>query len=229
MAKRKLQRFRDIKQFDNVVDIEIANILNKDFVLKSKWKSDFFKNSNPIVLELACGKGEYSVGLAQKFPEKNFIGIDKKGARIWVGAKYALDKHLNNVAFIRTRIELLDSFFSENEVDEIWITFPDPQLKSNKKRLTSERFLNLYRKFLKQNGIIHLKTDSKRMFDFTNEIIKYNNLELLFSTLNIDNPNPYSDILNIRTNYEKIFLEKGKSIKYLKFALNTSSKILAAD
>ncbi|MBT3207943.1 MAG: tRNA (guanosine(46)-N7)-methyltransferase TrmB [Bacteroidetes bacterium] len=229
MAKRKLQRFADIKQFDNVVDIEISDILNQDFELKLLWKSKFFNNSNPIVLELACGKGEYTIGLAEKIPEKNFIGIDKKGARMWVGAKYALDNKLQNVAFIRTRIELLASFFGKNEVDEIWITFPDPQLKSSKKRLTSARFLNLYRNIIKPSSIIHLKTDSQELFDFTNKMIEFNKLNLLFSTNNVENANLFSDILSIKTNYENIFLEEGKKIKYLKFELNKEQKVIPFD
>ncbi|HPV56712.1 MAG TPA: tRNA (guanosine(46)-N7)-methyltransferase TrmB, partial [Tenuifilaceae bacterium] len=177
MAKNKLRRFAENETFENLFQPTMSDVMNGDFHLKGKWRSDYFKNSNPIVLELGCGKGEYSVGLAKMFPEKNFIGADIKGARLWRGAKTAVEEKMSNVAFIRTRIEHIASFFAPEEVDEIWVTFPDPQPreKKSKKRLTSSRFLNHYAKFLKPNGIVHLKTDSQALHAYTKAVIEYNN------------------------------------------------------
>ena len=224
MGKGKLRKFAETETFDNVIQPPFEEIFKKDYFLKKKWNSVIFKNNNPIVLELGCGKGEYTLGLARRFPEKNFIGIDIKGARIWKGAKEAILGNLNNVAFLRTRIEFISSFFGNNEISEIWITFPDPQIKKrrNKKRLTAPRFLSYYKEFLKDDGIIHLKTDSIEMHEYTLAVVDINNLEKIICTDDLYNSSINNDILNIRTFYEQIFLNEGKKITYLKFKLNNS-------
>ena len=168
-SKNKLKRFKENETFSNVIQPTREEVLNNTLRLKGNWNRDFFKNENPIVLELGCGKGEYSVNLAVMFPEKNFLGIDIKGARFWRGAKTALAEKINNVGFLRTQIELVDFIFDENEIDEIWITFPDPQIKykRTKHRMTNPDFLNKYKKILKPNGMVHLKTDSEYMLGYT--------------------------------------------------------------
>src|SRR5688572_33160801 len=171
MAKNKLQRFAELRTFSNVHEFLFTE-RETDFKLKGKWNTDHFKNSNPIVLELGCGKGEYSNGLAEKYPNLNFIGVDIKGARIWRGSKTAQEKKLLNVAFLRTQIEFIESCFEKEEVSEIWITFPDPQPNKEKKRLTHPVFLNRYKNILKQKGVIHLKTDSAELYEFTLETIR---------------------------------------------------------
>ncbi len=208
-----------MKKFNNVLQPPFHDVYHKDYKLKGKWNEDLFGNDNPVVLELGCGKGEYTVGLARRFKEKNYIGIDIKGARIWKGAKLALDETINNAVFLRTRIELINSFFGKNEIDEIWITFPDPQPKSKKKRLTSSRFLNLYRGFLKQGGFIHLKTDNGLLYNYTLEIIKYNKLEIEYCTDDLYDSLADNDILSVKTFYEIKFLEQGLKIYYLRFKL----------
>jgi tRNA (guanine-N7-)-methyltransferase len=219
MIKRKLERFEEMKKFSNVLQPPFHEVYHKDYKLKGKWNEDLFGNDDPVVLELGCGKGEYTVGLARRFKEKNYIGIDIKGARIWKGAKIALDETINNAVFLRTRIELINSFFGKDEIDEIWITFPDPQPKNKKKRLTSSRFLNLYRGFLKQGGHIHLKTDSALLYNYTLEIIKYNKLEIEYCTDDLYDSLADNDILSVKTFYEIKFLEQGLKIYYLKFNL----------
>ena len=186
------------------------------FSLKGKWHT-YFENKNPIILELGCGKGEYTVGLARKFSECNFIGIDIKGARMWSGATQAINEKLSNAAFLRTHIELINYFFSENEVSEIWITFPDPQMKKANKRLTSTRFMQEYSRILKSDGVIHLKTDSNFLYSYTKEMIEVNNLKILFDTEDLYNSNPEDKILGIQTFYEQQWLERGLIIKYIKF------------
>ena len=168
-SKNKLKRFSENETFDNVFQPTREEVVGDQFPLKGKWNKEFFKNDNPIVLELGCGKGEYSVGLAERFPEKNFIGIDIKGARFWRGAKTAIETGMNNVAFVRTQIELIHHIFTQNEVSEIWITFPDPQIKykRTKHRMTNAAFLDNYKKILKPNGLMHLKTDSEFMHGYT--------------------------------------------------------------
>lgn len=222
MGKDKLKRFAEIKTFENVIQPTAKEALNTSHFLKGKWGSDFFRNSNPIILELGCGKGEYSVNLAKFYPNTNFIGIDIKGARMWLGAKDAINEGINNVGFLRTRIEWIESFFAKDEISEIWITFPDPQLhrKREKKRLTSPLFLNRYRKMLKPNGIIHLKTDSKELHDYTIEVLSYNKIEILESTNDLYNSDIQSPVLAIKTFYEKKFLINNKNITYIKFSIN---------
>jgi tRNA (guanine-N7-)-methyltransferase len=212
MASKKLKRFGEIKTFPNVLEYP-ENIAGK-------W-NEYFKNDNPVTLELACGKGEYATGLSQLYSQKNFIGVDIKGNRIWVGAKYALDNKLNNVAFLRTQIHKIDTYFTVNEVEEIWITFPDPQLRISKanKRLTHPRYLRLYKNILKTSGKIHLKTDSPDLYNFTKTVI-----ELYKLTLNLDLDNVYkqekiSPELNIKTHYESLDIAKSKKVFYLSFSL----------
>jgi tRNA (guanine-N7-)-methyltransferase len=221
VGKNKLARWTELGSYDNVIQPEIGDVAGKDHPMKGRWNQELFKNKNPIVLELGCGKGEYTVGLANNFLHKNFIGIDIKGARMWRGAKTANEQKLPNVAFLRTRIEFINSFFSEDEVDEIWITFPDPHPggRNSNKRLTSPWFLNSYRLFLKDKGIIHLKTDNKELYEFTGKVLSYNCLETIHS-LNDLYAEKIDSILSIRTHYEKIFLDAGLKINYLSFRLD---------
>jgi tRNA (guanine-N7-)-methyltransferase len=184
------------------------------------WHEQVFHNHNPIVLELGCGKGEYTVTLATRFPEKNFIGIDIKGARLWRGAKTATEKQLQNVVFIRTRIDFIESFFAPCEIDEIWITFPDPQPKAIRKRLTSPLFLSRYRNFLNPGGAIHLKTDSRLLHDYTKALAVHNHLKVWESSTDIYGSGFADEVLSIKTYYEQLFLKKGMPITYLKFDLN---------
>ncbi|AFD09154.1 tRNA (guanosine(46)-N7)-methyltransferase TrmB [Solitalea canadensis] len=213
MGKNKLRQFAELDTFHNV--------FQKDGSLKGKWSTEFFKNDHPIVLELACGKGEYTVNLSKKFPEKNFIGIDLKGNRLWTGAKMAIEEQINNVAFLRIQIEHLQSYFEHNEVDEIWITFPDPQpqVSREKKRLTSMRFLEVYRPILKENAIIHLKTDNDQLYEYTLEVIADNKLDLLANTNDVYNSALLDDVLQIKTYYERKYLSQGKNINYVRFRL----------
>ena len=220
MPKNKLQRFAELKTFSNVHEFLYTEREN-DFKLKGKWHSEYFKNNNPIVLELGCGKGEYSIGLAEKYPNKNFIGIDIKGARIWRGSKNAQEKNLYNVCFLRTQIEFIESCFAKEEVSEIWITFPDPQPNKEKKRLIHPVFLERYRNIIKKDGIIHLKTDSLELYDFTLEVIAENNIQLLDSTNDLygNLVLEREEVKSIKTYYERLFTAQGKKITYLKFHL----------
>jgi tRNA (guanine-N7-)-methyltransferase len=212
MAQKKLKRFGEIKAFSNVLEYPEN--------MKGKW-FEFFKNENPIVLELACGKGEYTTGLAELYPGKNFIGIDIKGNRIWVGAKYAINNHLSNVAFLRTQIDKINNYFSAKEVEGIWITFPDPQLRLSKakKRLTHPKFLRLYQQILKPGGKIHLKTDSPDLYNFTKMVIKLYDLQVISDVDNIDSPEDISDELKIKTHYESLDIARSNCIFYLCFTL----------
>jgi tRNA (guanine-N7-)-methyltransferase len=220
MAKKKLERFREIKEFPNVFEFYYEGI-SKGFPLRGQWNTAVFKNDNPVVLELGCGKGEYTVGLARRWPQTNFIGVDLKGNRLWVGAKQALDEGMENATFIRSRIDFIDHCFSEGEVSEIWITFPDPQLQKTRerKRLTGMRFLDRYRKFLKSGGSIHLKTDSKPFYEYTLEVIAENKYTLLDCTddLYTDADKHLPELTQIKTYYEGMFSAKGFKICYLKF------------
>lgn len=216
MAKNKLAKFADMATYDNVFQYTFETLKQGGFPLKGSW-STFFENEHPIVLELGCGKGEYTVGLAHRFPEKNFIGIDIKGARMWKGATEAKRDHLSNVAFLRTRIELISHFFAANEVSEIWITFPDPQMRKVNKRLTSIRFMKEYSHILKDNGIIHLKTDSHFLYHYTRAMIQANNLAVLFDSDDLYNSGLQDHILEIQTFYEQQWRERGLSIKFIQF------------
>ena len=220
MPKNKLQRFAELKTFSNVFEFLFTE-RETDFKLQGKWNSEYFKNNNPIVLELGCGKGEYSIGLAEKYPQKNFIGIDIKGARIWKASKNTQEKNLNNVCFLRTQIEYIERCFAKDEVSEIWITFPDPQPNKEKKRLTHSVFLNRYKNILLPKGIVHLKTDSAEFYEFTLEVIAENKLSLLNSTNNLhgDSNPEREEVKSIKTHYEKLFSAQGKKITYLKFQL----------
>ena len=206
-----------MKSFEHVVQVPFHIIEHNNFHLKGKWAGEFFKNENPIVLELGCGKGEYTVELAAMNPNINYIGVDIKGARLWKGAKQAKVRGLKNVGFLRTNIELIAQFFGENEISEIWLTFPDPQMKRAKKRLTSTTFLNKYRHFLKSEGIIHLKCDSNFQFTYTKTMAELNKFEILALTDNLYEWEHLSDILQIKTYYEKQWLDRGITSKYLAF------------
>lgn len=225
MGKNKLERFAENKDFDCLIQPLSTDILQKDFYLKGKWNSDFFDNPNPIVLELGCGKGEYAIGLSRIFPDQNFIGIDIKGARLWRGAKTVHEEQLPNVGFLRTRIDLCDRFFGKDEVNEIWLTFSDPQPKKERKRLTSPVFIERYRKFLKPGGIINVKTDSDLLYEYTLEQIKENKYELICENNDIysgfadKQPEELQKILSIRTYYESIWLDQKITIKYISFRI----------
>jgi tRNA (guanine-N7-)-methyltransferase len=222
-SKNKLKRFRENDTFSNVEQPTREEVLSGKFSLKGKWNT-FFKNNNPIVLELGCGKGEYTLALAEKNPEKNFIGVDIKGARFWRGAKTALENNMNNVGFLRTQIELINQCFDINEVDEIWITFPDPQIKytRTKHRLTNQDFLKKYHEILKPNGIVHLKTDSEFMHGYTLGLLHGENHEILYAHHDVYNNKQHSptEVLETQTFYESQYLEKGKAITYIKFRIN---------
>lgn len=218
-----LEKFADFNSFKNCFTLYFENI--KDGLpLKGKWHSDYFQNENPIVLELGCGKGEYSVGLAKHNPNKNYIGVDIKGNRIWTGAKEAIDLNMANVAFVRTRIDFIEHCFEPGEVSEIWITFPDPQPQKTRerKRLTNMRFIDRYRKFLKPGGLVHLKTDSTSLYEYTMEVIKENNLNLLFHTNDLykNCPPDRQELIEIKTHYEKLFTARGEDIKYISYQIN---------
>ncbi|WP_304133024.1 tRNA (guanosine(46)-N7)-methyltransferase TrmB [Mesonia mobilis] len=219
-SKNKLKRFKENETFSNVIQPTREEITNKEFHLKGKWAKEFFKNDLPIVLELGCGKGEYSVGLAKMYPEKNFLGIDIKGARFWRGAKTAVEEEMNNVGFLRTQIELIDLIFAENEVDEIWITFPDPQIKykRTKHRLTNTEFLQKYKKILKPDGVVNLKTDSEFMHGYTLGLLHGEGHEILHANHDVYK-NEYSpeEVVGIQTFYENQYLEENKKITYIKF------------
>lgn len=219
MSKNKLAKFADMETYNHVFQYPFGKLKEEgSFPQKGKW-SEFFKNDNPIVLELGCGKGEYTVELARLFPNKNFIGVDIKGARMWTGAKMSLEEGLNNVAFLRTNIELIEYFFAAEEVAEIWITFPDPQMKKATKRLTSTWFMKRYQKIMVPNGLIHLKTDSPFLFTYTTYMVRDNQYPVVFQTDDLYHSNWVNEILSIKTYYEKQWLERGLTIKYIQFQL----------
>jgi len=217
VSKNKLAKFAEIRALPNVVEVSYDELQKGPHHLRGKWKSQFFGNDHPIVLELGCGKGEYTVGLAENYPEKNFIGVDIKGARIWTGAVAAHEKSLRNTAFLRTYVELLPSFFDAGEVSEIWITFPDPQMKKPRKRLTSTKLLSHYCKFLKPGGVVHLKTDSNFLFTYTSALVQLNHFSIDVETTDLYASEYADDILGIKTYYEEQWLCRGIKIKYLKF------------
>ncbi len=221
-SKNKLKRFNENKTFQNVIEPTRDEVLNNSLGYKGEWREKFFKNQNPIVLELGCGKGEYTVGLAEKFPEKNFIGIDIKGARFWRGAKTALENNMQNVCFIRTQIELVDHIFDTAEIDEIWITFPDPQIKykRTKHRMTNHEFLQRYKKILKTEGLMHLKTDSEFMHGYTLGLLHGEGHEVLYANHNVYHQEGSPEVVTaIQTFYEKQYLEKNKPITYIQFKI----------
>jgi len=220
MGKDKLQRFKENETFSLLHQPAFETIFRRDFFLKGNWQKDFFHNSKPIVLELGCGKGEYTLSLARKYPDKNFIGVDIKGARLWRGAKTATMEQMANVAFIRTRIDCITSFFAAGEVSEIWITFPDPQPKNVRKRLTSTLFLSRYRHFLQPGGLVHLKTDSQLLHEYTKASIAHNQLKLLEANADIYGSGRADELLSIKTHYEQLFLKQGLPITYLCFRID---------
>lgn len=229
MAKNKLQKFADMATYKHVFQYPFAVLREQGFDMRGKWNEVFFHNNNPIVLELGCGKGEYAVGLARRYPDKNFIGVDIKGARMWTGASEALNDGIENVAFLRTNIELITHFFAEGEVSEIWITFPDPQMKKTRKRLTSTRMIELYREILAPNGIIHLKSDSPFLYTYTRAMVQENRFPVLVDTDDLYNSGIDDDILGIKTFYEQQWLERGKSIKYIKFVCEPRETLIEPD
>ncbi len=220
MGKGKLAKFAEMAENPLVVECPFWLLQKEGFPLKGKWHEEFFKNQNPIVLELGCGRGEYTIGLARRFPDKNFIGIDIKGARMWHGAKTALEEGMQNVAFLRTNIECIAGFFAPNEVAELWLTFSDPQMKKATKRLTSTYFMERYRKFLVDGGLIHVKTDSNFLATYTKYMVEKNGLPMkqytfdLYAEQDVD-----ASLTDIRTYYEGMWLERGIPIKYLQFQL----------
>ena len=222
-SKNKLKRFIENESFDNVIQPSRDDLIKFNFVFRGKWKKKVFKNSNPIVLELGCGKGEYTINLAKLNPNKNYIGIDIKGARFWRGAKTANEEKLENVIFLRTQIELLDFIFEKNEIDEIWLTFPDPQIKfqRRKHRLTNTKFLSIYKNILNDSGIIHLKTDSEFLHGYTLGKLEEMSINPIVSNHDIyKNSNAPVEATQIQTHYEKIYLNEGKKITYLNFKFN---------
>ena len=223
MSKGKLAKFADMAKYENVFQYPYSVVENVPFEMRGHWNEEYFHNDNPIVLELGCGKGEYTVGLAKLFPNVNFIGVDIKGARMWTGATQAINEGLKNVAFLRTNIEIIERFFTEDEVQEIWLTFSDPQMKNPRKRLTSTYFMNRYRKFLKDGGLVHLKTDSNFLFTYTTYMVERNKLPLLVRKEDLYHTDGFDEqtntILNIQTYYESMWIERGLNIKYMKFEL----------
>ena len=227
MGKNKLARWNELETFRNVFQPEIGSVSGNVHNVRGQWNEKVFGNSNPLVLELGCGRGEYTVGLAARNPRINYIGVDIKGARLWRGAKTANEMNFPNVAFLRTRIEFINSFFGEDEVNEIWLTFPDPHAgaRNVNKRLTSPLFLNRYRLFLRDKSLIHLKTDNTELYEYSKRVASGNGLEILRSTNDLYSSDLPDDILNIRTHYEDIFLKNGMKINYLEFRIHKDKDI----
>ena len=235
MSKGKLAKFADMAQNPLVIE-QPYNTLQEEsnFPLKGHWHSDFFHNTNPIVLELGCGRGEYTIGLARRYPDKNFIGVDIKGARMWTGAQEALNTGMTNAGFLRTHIEFIDRFFAPGEVSEVWLTFSDPQMKKATKRLTSTYFLERYRRFLEDGGLIHLKTDSNFLFTYTEEMLKENGITPEFSTRDLygaaeDGGDGGQEARSIQTYYEQMWRQRGIAIKYLRFRLAHDAQLTEPD
>ena len=235
MSKGKLAKFADMASYPHVFEYPFSVIEDVAFEMRGRWHEDFFHNQNPIVLELGCGRGEYTVGLARRYPDRNFIGVDIKGARMWTGATESLREGLQNVAFLRTNIEIIDRFFAPGEVQELWLTFSDPQMKKATKRLTSTYFLQRYRHFLTDGGIIHLKTDSNFLFTYTRYVAEHNHLPVEACTEDLYASAPESSKaagsfdLNIRTYYEQQWLSRGITIKYLRFRLPAEGELTEPD
>ena len=233
MGKGKLAKFADMETYENVFQYPYSVVEHVPFDMQGHWHEQYFHNDNPIVLELGCGKGEYTIGLAKMFPDVNFIGVDIKGARMWTGATQALNEGLKNVAFLRTNIEIIDRFFSEDEVSEIWLTFSDPQMKNPRKRLTSTWFLNRYRHFLTDGGFIHLKTDSNFLFTYTTYLVEKNHMPVLERTDDLYHSSHLSpltsQLLSIQTYYESMWIARGLNIKYMKFCLPRDGELVESD
>ncbi len=231
MGKNKIKRFQENETFRCLVQPEFDDIFHKDHPLKGRWRADFFGNDRPVCLELGCGKGEYTVALGRRHPEMNFLGVDIKGARMWRGAKTATETGMGNVGFLRTRIEFINSFFAPGEVDEIWITFPDPQLKKQraKKRLTSPDFLALYAGFLRPGGVIHLKTDCRHLHDYTRAVAEHNGLTLEEACTDIYGTGLADEVLSVKTAYEMHYLSLGVPITYLRLRLDGKTDFAAPD
>ena len=236
MSKGKLAKFADMETYENVFQYPYSVVEHVPFEMQGHWHEQYFHNNNPIVLELGCGKGEYTVGLAKRYPHMNFIGVDIKGARMWTGATQAVKEGLKNVAFLRTNIEIIDRFFAPDEVQEIWLTFSDPQMKNPRKRLTSTFFMNRYRRFLIDKGIIHLKTDSNFLFTYTTYMVEKNHLPLVLSTSDLYAENSensdyseYSEAASIQTYYEQMWIDRGLNIKYMKFHLPHEGELVEPD
>ena len=233
MSKGKLAKFADMETYENVFQYPYSVVEHVPFEMQGHWHEAYFHNDNPIVLELGCGKGEYTVGLAKLYPHINFIGVDIKGARMWTGATQAIKEGLKNVAFLRTNIEIIDRFFAPDEVQEIWLTFSDPQMKNPRKRLTSTYFMNRYRHFLIDRGFIHLKTDSNFLFTYTTYMVEKNHLPLVLRTNDLYSENSenseYSEAASIQTYYEQMWIDRGLNIKYMKFHLPHEGELVEPD
>ena len=233
MSKGKLAKFADMETYENVFQYPYSVVEHVPFEMQGHWHEQYFHNDNPIVLELGCGKGEYTVGLAKRYPDMNFIGVDIKGARMWTGATQAVKEGLRNVAFLRTNIEIIDRFFAPDEVTEIWLTFSDPQMKNPRKRLTSTYFMNRYRRFLIDGGLIHLKTDSNFLFTYTTYMVEKNQLPLILRTNDLYSENSeyseFSEAASIQTYYEQMWIDRGLNIKYMKFHLPHDGELVEPD
>ncbi|MBR6192108.1 MAG: tRNA (guanosine(46)-N7)-methyltransferase TrmB [Prevotella sp.] len=233
MGKGKLAKFADMEKYENVFQYPYSVVDNVPFEMKGHWREQYFGNDNPIVLELGCGRGEYAVGLAERYPDKNFIGVDIKGARMWTGATDALNKGLKNVAFLRTNIEIIDRFFAEDEVQEVWLTFSDPQMKNPRKRLTSTYFMQRYRRFLVDRGTVHLKTDSNFLFTYTQLMAEASKLPVEVCTTDLysekDDAPAIAVAQSIQTYYEGMWRERGISIKYMKMQLPREGELTEPD
>ena len=233
MSKGKLAKFADMETYENVFQYPYSVVEHVPFEMQGHWHEQYFHNNNPIVLELGCGKGEYTVGLAKRYPHMNFIGVDIKGARMWTGATQAIKEGMKNVAFLRTNIEIIDRFFAPDEVQEIWLTFSDPQMKNPRKRLTSTFFMNRYRRFLIDKGIIHLKTDSNFLFTYTTYMVEKNHLPLVLSTSDLysefSENSEYSEAASIQTYYEQMWIARGLNIKYMRWQLPRKGELAEPD
>lgn len=231
MSKGKLQKFADMARYPHVFEYPYSVVDDVPFPMRGHWHEEFFHNTNPIVLELGCGRGEYTVGLAERFPQKNFIGVDIKGARMWTGATDSLQRGMKNVAFLRTNIEIIDRFFAPGEVQELWLTFSDPQMKKATKRLTSTYFLERYRRFLVDGGLVHLKTDSNFLYTYTRLLVEANRLPVVLQTDDLYHSGLADDdgLLSIRTYYEQQWLDRGISIKYICFRLPAEGTLAEPD
>ena len=229
MSKGKLQKFADMARYPHVFEYPYSVVDDVPFAMRGRWREEFFHNTNPVVLELGCGRGEYTLGLAEMFPEKNFIGVDIKGARMWTGATDSLRKGMKNVAFLRTNIEIIDRFFAKDEVQELWLTFSDPQMKKATKRLTSTYFLERYRRFLSDGGLVHVKTDSNFLFTYTRLLLEANHLPVEVMTDDLYHSGQADEILSIRTYYEQQWLDRGIDIKYIRFRLPHEGMLVEPD